>query len=112
MPSKAMSPEELEEQRLRMAEASKHKRSVLFEMDGNTVQFELYFALRFKTNGGMMFDITVTYDSKETTHRYADVCAPRWSSGPELVPGAVCKPLALVCIATHMHPPCTGARRP
>eukprot|EP00891_Asterochloris_glomerata_P003517 jgi/Astpho2/3517/Aster-06431 len=69
MPAKAMSAEDLEEQRLRMAEVAKRKRSVLFQMDEKTAQYELYFSLSFKTNGGMMFDITVTYDSKETRHR-------------------------------------------
>ena len=71
MPAKAMSAEDLEEQRLRMAEVAKRKRSVLFQMDEKTAQYELYFSLSFKTNGGMMFDITVTYDSKETRHRWA-----------------------------------------
>ena len=73
MPAKAMSAEELEEQRLRMAEVAKRKRSVLFQMDDKTAQYELYFSLSFKTNGGMMFDITVTYDSKETRHRWVFV---------------------------------------
>ena len=73
MPAKAMSAEDLEEQRLRMAEVAKRKRSVLFQMDEKTAQYELYFSLSFKTNGGMMFDITVTYDSKETRHRWGHV---------------------------------------
>lgn len=64
-----MTPEELAEQQKRIAELAKATRVVKFEIDGTTAQYELFFVHSYTTNGGMMYDLTITYEEKETRHR-------------------------------------------
>lgn len=69
LPAKAMTPEELEAQRKRVAELAKKTKVVEFEIDGGTAQYELFFVHAYPTNGGMMYDLTITYEEQETRHR-------------------------------------------
>lgn len=64
-----MSPEELAAQQKRIAELAKATRVVEFEIDGGTAQYELFFVHSYPTNGGMMYDLTITYEEQETRHR-------------------------------------------
>lgn len=64
-----MTPEELAEQQKRIAELAKATRVVEFEIDGQTAQYELFFVHSYTTNGGMMYDLTITYEEQETRHR-------------------------------------------
>ncbi len=69
LPAKAMTPEELEAQQKRIAELAKATRVVEFELDGTTARYELFFVHSYPTNGGMMYDLTITYEEQETRHR-------------------------------------------
>ena len=69
LPAKAMTPEELEAQQKRIAELAKATKVVKFELDGATAQYELFFVHSYPTNGGMMYDLTITYEEQETRHR-------------------------------------------
>ena len=69
LPAKAMTPEELEAQRKRVAELAKKTKVVEFEIDGGIAQYELFFVHAYPTNGGMMYDLTITYEEQETRHR-------------------------------------------
>ncbi|KAL3161552.1 hypothetical protein ABBQ32_010419 [Trebouxia sp. C0010 RCD-2024] len=69
LPAKAMTPEELAEQQKRIAELAKATRVVEFEVDGSPAQYELFFVHSYPTNGGMMYDLTITYEEQETRHR-------------------------------------------
>lgn len=64
-----MTPEELAEQQKRIAELAKATRVVEFEVDGSPAQYELFFVHSYPTNGGMMYDLTITYEEQETRHR-------------------------------------------
>lgn len=64
-----MTPEELEAQQKRIAELAKATRVVEFELDGTTARYELFFVHSYPTNGGMMYDLTITYEEQETRHR-------------------------------------------
>ena len=64
-----MTPEELAEQQKKIAELAKATRVVEFEIDGKTAQYELFFVHSYDTNGGMMYDLTITYEDQETRHR-------------------------------------------
>ncbi len=64
-----MTPEELEAQQKRIAELAKATRVVEFELDGTIAQYELFFVHSYPTNGGMMYDLTITYEEQETRHR-------------------------------------------
>lgn len=64
-----MTPEELAEQQKRIAELAKATRVVEFEIDGKKAQYELFFVHSYTTNGGMMYDLTITYEEQETRHR-------------------------------------------
>ena len=69
LPAKAMTPEELEAKQKRIAELAKATRVVEFELDGTTARYELFFVHSYPTNGGMMYDLTITYEEQETRHR-------------------------------------------
>lgn len=69
LPAKAMTPEELAEQQKRIAELAKATKVVEFEIDGKTAQYEMFFVHSYTTNGGMMYDLTITYEEQETRHR-------------------------------------------
>lgn len=64
-----MTPEELQAQQKRVAELAKATRVVEFELDGAMAQYELFFVHSYPTNGGMMYDLTITYEEQETRHR-------------------------------------------
>ena len=64
-----MTPEELAEQQKRIAELAKATKVVEFEIDGKTAQYEMFFVHAYTTNGGMMYDLTITYEEQETRHR-------------------------------------------
>ncbi|KAL4439433.1 hypothetical protein ABPG77_008762 [Micractinium sp. CCAP 211/92] len=69
LPAAALSPEELERQRQLAEAAAKSTRTVGFELDGAPASFDLFFKQALKTNGGWMYDLSVTYQDKETHHR-------------------------------------------
>lgn len=69
LPAAALSAEELERQRLVAEEAAKATRTVQFEVDGAPATFDLFFTNSWKTNGGWMYDVVVTFQDKETSHR-------------------------------------------
>ena len=65
----ALSPEELERQRALAAAAVRATRRCKTTWDGESVEFDLFFVSTMKTNGGHMFDVRVTFQEKESTHR-------------------------------------------
>jgi hypothetical protein len=69
LPSKAMSAEEMAVQQARLAELAKLMRTVDFSLDGNPARYELFFKHSVPTNGGRWFDVQVTFEQKQTTHR-------------------------------------------
>lgn len=69
LPAKAMTPEELQAQQERLAALAKATKIVQFQLDGEPAQYELFFVHSYKTNGGMMFDVTITFEEQETRHR-------------------------------------------
>ena len=69
LPAKAMTPEELQAQQERVAALAKATKVVQFQLDGAPAQYELFFVHAYKTNGGMMYDVTITFEEQETRHR-------------------------------------------
>lgn len=61
LPAAALTSEELERQRAAAEQAAKATRSCAFEMDGAPAAFDILFRQSMKTNGGWMYDITVTF---------------------------------------------------
>ncbi|KAL4437252.1 hypothetical protein ABPG75_004391 [Micractinium tetrahymenae] len=69
LPAAALSPEELERQRQLAEAAAKATRTVGFDMDSAPASFDLFYKHSYQTNGGWMYDVTVTFQDKETQHR-------------------------------------------
>lgn len=65
----ALSPEEIQRQRRLAEEAAKAMRQCTTIIDGEPEPFELFFSGRYKTNGGHMFDVRVTFQERESSHR-------------------------------------------
>lgn len=74
LPAKAMTPEELEAQKERVAALAKATKVIQFQLDGEPAQYELFFVHAYKTNGGMMYDLTITFEEQETRHRWVLSC--------------------------------------
>ncbi|KAK9918864.1 hypothetical protein WJX75_007628 [Coccomyxa subellipsoidea] len=68
-PAAALTEEELAQRREQAAQLSKATRTVGFTLDGEPAQFELRIRNDYKTNGGRMFDVNVTFEDRETKHR-------------------------------------------
>ncbi|KAK9803808.1 hypothetical protein WJX73_001553 [Symbiochloris irregularis] len=69
LPTKAMTPEELQRQRDELEAMAKATRTITTVTDGQPSTIELFIKMAFQTRGGYMFDVTVTYEEKETQHR-------------------------------------------
>ena len=69
LPSKALTPEELQKQRELMEAMAKNTRTITTLVDGKPEAIEVFIKRAFKTNGGYMFDLAITYEEKETQHR-------------------------------------------
>lgn len=69
LPSKAMTPEELQAQRELVESMAKATRTITTMIDTKPETVELFIKFAFKTNGGWMFDVAVTFEEKETQHR-------------------------------------------
>eukprot|EP00850_Spirogloea_muscicola_P003557 SM000014S00345 [mRNA] locus=s14:826697:828744:+ [translate_table: standard] len=68
--SKEQSKEQLEETERQLSEAASRRREVAVGApDGTEVKFEIFLQNKFKTNGGWMYDVKLSHDDKETTHR-------------------------------------------
>lgn len=65
----ALTPELLEAQRAAAEEAALATRRWRTTIDGARVPFEMQFNRTYPTNGGCMFDMSVTCQEKETFHR-------------------------------------------
>eukprot|EP01023_Acetabularia_acetabulum_P041681 TRINITY_DN4075_c0_g1_i2.p1 TRINITY_DN4075_c0_g1~~TRINITY_DN4075_c0_g1_i2.p1 ORF type:complete len:383 (-),score=63.79 TRINITY_DN4075_c0_g1_i2:1778-2926(-) len=64
-----LSPEELLHQREEMDKMAKQVRQLTSIVQEQQVNFTIFFAHKFQTNGGYWFDVQVTYDETSTTHR-------------------------------------------
>lgn len=64
-----MTPEELQQQQQRIAALAKATKVVQFQLDGQPAQYDLFFVRSYTTNGGMMHDVTITFEEQETRHR-------------------------------------------
>lgn len=69
LPTKAMTPEELQRQREQIEAMAKATRIITTVSDGQPSTIELFIKMAFKTRGGYMFDVAVTYEERETQHR-------------------------------------------
>lgn len=69
LPTKAMTPEELQQQRDLIESMAKATRTIATVVDGQARTIEMFIKRGFKTNGGYMYDLTITYEEKETEHR-------------------------------------------
>lgn len=64
-----LSAEELDRQRRDAEAAARLTRNCSTVIDGETVPFDMFFTSTVKTNGGYMFDVRVTANDRESTHR-------------------------------------------
>lgn len=70
LPSKGLSPEELAQNALAQAAAEATRKKVSVPVpSGGVIEYDIFYEMKFKTNGGWMYDVAVTYDDKETRHR-------------------------------------------
>lgn len=70
LPSKDLSPEELAKSAVEQAKAGAKKKNVSVPIpSGGVIEYDIVYEMKFKTNGGWMYDVAVTYDDKETRHR-------------------------------------------
>ncbi|CAL8471625.1 g11167 [Coccomyxa elongata] len=68
-PAAALTEEELAARREAAARMSKATRTIAFTLDEQPAQFEMRIRNNYKTNGGRMFDVDVTFEDRETRHR-------------------------------------------
>jgi hypothetical protein len=64
-----LSPVELERQRREAEAAAAATRRCMAIVDDEPFPFEIFIKQKLKTNGGFMFDLRVTANERETTHR-------------------------------------------
>lgn len=70
LPSKDLSPEELARSAVAQAQAGAKRKNVSVPVpSGGVIEYDIVYEMKFKTNGGWMYDVAVTYDDKETKHR-------------------------------------------
>ncbi|KAH9299748.1 hypothetical protein KI387_031430 [Taxus chinensis] len=70
LPTKRLSPEELAQNALAQAAAEATRKKVSVPIpSGGVLEYDIFYEMKFKTNGGWMYDVAVTYDDKETKHR-------------------------------------------
>lgn len=70
LPSKGLSREELAQIALQQAAADATRKKVSVSVpSGGDIEYGIFYEMKFKTNGGWMYDVAVTYDDKETRHR-------------------------------------------
>jgi hypothetical protein len=70
LPSAAKSAEELQAAVALEEERKSNERHVsAVAVDGEQIEFDITFTFKFKTNGGWMYDVSVSHQDKVTTHR-------------------------------------------
>jgi len=69
MPARVLTAEELERQTAERQAAVRATRSAVALVDGLERKFTVSYTLKFPTNGGFMFDVTVALDGQESKHR-------------------------------------------
>lgn len=70
LPSKhELTPQELEVQKKQELYDRENTFDVAEKIGKKNVEFEMYIALNFKTNGGRMFDVDITMNESTTSHR-------------------------------------------
>lgn len=69
LPTAKMSKEELAEREAAREAILKASRTSTTIVNGEEEEFSVLFTDSYKTNGGHMFDILVTFESEDTTHR-------------------------------------------
>lgn len=69
LPSIALTAEQLEAAKANQAALAKATRTAVAIVDGQSKQYTVQYARKFKTNGGYLMDVKVTCDHQETNHR-------------------------------------------
>lgn len=70
LPAKRLSTEERAQSALAQAAAEAKRKKVCVPVpSGGFVEYDILYEMKFKTNGGWMYDVAVTHDDKETKHR-------------------------------------------
>eukprot|EP01018_Ginkgo_biloba_P034903 Gb_22550 [translate_table: standard] len=70
LPSKELSPQEQAEAARAQAAAAAERKQVSVPIpSGGVLEYEITYEMKWKTNGGWMYDIAVNYDDRETRHR-------------------------------------------
>ena len=82
-----LSPEELERQRREAEAAASLTRPCSVIIDGEEVAFDLFFKSKVATNGGYMFDVKLTANDRETSHRI--IVGKRYYENDKLEPELV-----------------------
>lgn len=69
LPSGPLDREAMEKERARLAKIAEMTRICQTTVDDESREFKIFFRNSYKTNGGWMFDVQVTFDERETKHR-------------------------------------------
>eukprot|EP00243_Klebsormidium_subtile_P004783 TRINITY_DN18939_c0_g1_i1.p1 TRINITY_DN18939_c0_g1~~TRINITY_DN18939_c0_g1_i1.p1 ORF type:complete len:432 (+),score=103.11 TRINITY_DN18939_c0_g1_i1:146-1441(+) len=70
LPSKQKSAEELQAAVDLEVERKSNERHVsAVAIDGEQIEFDITFTMKYKTNGGWMYDVSVSHQDRVTTHR-------------------------------------------
>ena len=65
----SMTEEEIEEKRAKMEAVAKATRTAKAIVDDEETEFSVLFKQEILTNGGTMFDVLVSHDNQDTSHR-------------------------------------------
>ncbi|KAL6778629.1 hypothetical protein ACKKBF_B15510 [Auxenochlorella protothecoides x Auxenochlorella symbiontica] len=69
VPAKQITAEDEARREAEEAEAARAVRECMVIQDGHELKYQIKVHLAYKTNGGMLYDITVTCQDKESVHR-------------------------------------------